>query len=152
MSERAPEMTILAKAVLPPLAAIAGLAFGFGILGSALLTNIHVDGHSDATTMSTLLAALPFTATFFAPGFVVVLAARLVGAELAQRTFGVTAVVVMAFLTGGYALVTIIAVLTLWAGSRLIRSRSLSWPPLDIATILTGPAMFWFFAYAEANR
>ena len=102
--------------------------------------------------MSTLLAVLPLTATFLAPGFVVVLAARLVRADVALRTFGVTAVVVMAFLTGGYALVPIIAVLTPWAGSRLVRSRSLSWPPLDIAAILTGPAMFWFFAYAEANR
>ena len=140
------------RAVLSPLAAIAAFAFAFGTFGSALWTNIYVDGHPDVTTWSTFLADLPVTAFFLVPGIAVVPAARVVRANLAQRVFGVTAIAGMSFLTVGYALAPVAALVVVWAVWNVVRTRRLGWPPLDVIAAITGPVMFWFFAYAEAHR
>lgn len=115
-------------------------------------TNIHVDGHPDATVASTIWAVADLVLLFWAPALVIVVGSRFHKAMSEQRTFGVLGAITLGFFTFGWGLLAFVGVLTLWAVVAGGRHRPLRNPPLDIAVVSSYLVLLSYFAYAETHR
>lgn len=131
---------------------LVALAGSFGTFGTALWTNIHVDGQPDDSMVETMAAVAPLACLFLLPPVALVLLARVSQLSTVQRVFPMVAAPSLVLFTFGYGLVLILGLSLLWAVPLSLSRRKLAMPPLDVIVVLSYWLMFAFFAYAESHR
>lgn len=138
--------------LLVPLGALAAAVWSFVVFGSALWANIYVDGNDEASTLDVLADIGPFAFGFLVPGIVVVGLSRLLRLPAGRLTFGAVALVGLPIFTFGYGIGALAASAMPWAAASVIRRRRLTWPPIDLISMMAGIILIVFWCYSEAHR
>ena len=137
---------------LAALSVLVALAAAFGTFGTALWTNIHVDGHPEDSVLETMAAVAPLALLFLGPPVILVIVARVGRLPKVQRVFPIAAIPLLAVFTFGYGLLPVIALIATWGVPLSLVRRRWSVPPLDVIVVSSYWLMFAFFAYAESHR
>lgn len=137
---------------LTVLSVVVALWAAFGTFGTALWTNIHVDGRPDDSTVETMAAVAPLACLFLLPPVALVLLVRVSQLSSVQRVFQMVGVPSLVLFTFGYGLAPILGLSFLWAVPLSLSRRKLAMPPLDVILVVSYWLLFAFFAYTESHR